>query len=100
MFGGDPACAKTTVQRSQWDAVTRPRRPGINEERLGQQVRLGFECIVCGNRDRAEQRGHEPAERFGDCNVDSCIGRPYTEAAVKQAWPVLEASAPQHTGRW
>lgn len=76
--------------------------PGVDDERSGQQVRLGFERIVCGTRDGTEQVGHEPAELVVDCNVDAGVGGPDadTDAAIERGWTVREAFAPPRPGRW
>lgn len=104
VFGGGPACAEAIVQRSQWGAMRRPGRQDVDDERLGQQVRLEFEVpvvdpwasppmLIGGDGAAAIDRTVARGGGVVGGNVD-------VDAAIERGWTVREGFEPPHTGRW
>lgn len=91
------------VQRSQWDAMRGPGRQDVDDERLGQHVRLEVEVPVVDpwasppmliGGDGAAAIDHAVAPGGGGVG-----GTVDVDAAIERGWTVREGFEPQHTGR-
>lgn len=91
------------VQRPQWDAMRGPGRQDVDDERLGQQVRLEFEVpVVDWWASPSILIGGE-----GAATIDRTVARDGgvvggnvdVDAAIERGWTVREGFEPQHTGR-